>query len=197
MHVLRVSLEERPGADVAVLVEAALSRPRLGLTASETETAAWLVEHHLAMSLFAQSRDLNDPKTLRDFAALVQSRERLKLLLVLTVADIRAVGPGVWNGWKGQLLRSLFWETELVLAGGHSNADRRASVRHSQEELRAALTDWSPEEIEAYVGRHYPPYWLKVDLPTRLLGVAIVLSALAMMALVPRSLAARWRTPPE
>ena len=54
--------------------------PRLGLTPAETETAAWLVEHHLQMSQFAQSRDLNDPKTIRDFAALVQSRERLKLL---------------------------------------------------------------------------------------------------------------------
>jgi [protein-PII] uridylyltransferase len=98
----------------------------------------------------------------------VQTLERLKLLLILTVADIRAVGPGVWNGWKGQLLRSLFWETELVLAGGHSSADRRASVRQSQDELREGLADWPAEELDAYVARHYPPYWLKVDLPRRL-----------------------------
>ncbi|MGI9387943.1 MAG: [protein-PII] uridylyltransferase, partial [Methyloligellaceae bacterium] len=64
--------------------------PRLGLTASETETVSWLVEHHLDMSLFAQSRDLNDPKTIEDFAEIVQSPERLKLLIVLTATDIRA-----------------------------------------------------------------------------------------------------------
>ncbi|MDQ0395943.1 [protein-PII] uridylyltransferase [Labrys monachus] len=153
--------------------------PRLGLTPAETDTVSWLVEQHLVMSMTAQSRDLSDRKTIETFAGTVQTLERLKLLLILTVADIRAVGPGVWNGWKGQLLRSLFWETELVLAGGHSNADRRASVRHSQEELRAALTDWSPEEIEAYVGRHYPPYWLKVDLPTRLRHARFIRSVTA------------------
>ena len=75
--------------------------PRFGLTPAETETAAWLVEHHLPMSQFAQSRDLNDPKTIRDFAALVQSRERLKLLMLLTVADIRAVGPGRLDRLEG------------------------------------------------------------------------------------------------
>ena len=101
--------------------------PRLGLTPAETDTVAWLVEHHLVMSMTAQSRDISDRKTIETFAATVQSLERLKLLLILTVADIRAVGPGVWNGWKGQLLRSLFWETEPVLAGGHSSVDRNGS----------------------------------------------------------------------
>ena len=81
--------------------------PRLGLTPAETETVSWLIEHHLTMSNIAQSRDLSDPKTIRDFADIVQSPERLKLLLILTCADIRAVGPGTWNGWKGQLLRTL------------------------------------------------------------------------------------------
>ena len=74
--------------------------PRFGLDAAETETVAWLVEQHLVMSITAQSRDLNDRKTIADFAAIVQSMERLRMLLVLTVADIKAVGPGVWNGWK-------------------------------------------------------------------------------------------------
>src|SRR6185312_16672328 len=113
--------------------------PRLGLTPSETETAAWLVEHHLVMSTFAQSRDLNDPKTIRDFADLVQSRERLKLLLVLTVADLRAVGPGVWTGWKGQLLRNLYFETEPLLGGGAVDIARSERVRLAQEALRAEL----------------------------------------------------------
>ena len=110
--------------------------PRLGLTPSETETAVWLVENHLVMSTFAQSRDLNDPKTIRDFADLVQSRERLKLLLVLTVADLRAVGPGVWTGWKGQLLRTLYFETEPLLGGGHTTLSRSERVSQAQEALR-------------------------------------------------------------
>ncbi|HXW26351.1 MAG TPA: [protein-PII] uridylyltransferase, partial [Xanthobacteraceae bacterium] len=85
--------------------------PRLGFSPAETETTAWLVENHLVMSTIAQSRDLSDRKTIENFAAVVQSLERLKLLIILTTADIRAVGPGVWNGWKAQLLRSLYYET--------------------------------------------------------------------------------------
>ena len=77
--------------------------PRFGLTAAETDRVAWLIEQHLVMSNTAQSRDISDPKTIQDFAGIVQGPERLKLLLLLTVADIRAVGPGTWNGWKGQL----------------------------------------------------------------------------------------------
>src|SRR5690606_37669396 len=72
--------------------------PRLGMTASETETVAWLVRYHLMMSNFAFKRDVSDPKTVSDFAQQVQSPERLRLLLLLTVADIRAVGPTIWNG---------------------------------------------------------------------------------------------------
>jgi [protein-PII] uridylyltransferase len=142
--------------------------PRFGLSAAETETVAWLVENHLVMSTIAQSRDLSDPKTIESFAALVQTLERLKLLLVLTVADIKAVGPGVWNGWKGELLRTLYYETEVVLAGGHSAIERGQRVRHRQGELRAALPDWSDAAFEAYAARHYPAYWLKVDLPSRI-----------------------------
>jgi [protein-PII] uridylyltransferase len=138
--------------------------PRFGLTPSETETAAWLVEHHLAMSLFAQSRDLNDPKTLRDFAALVQSRERLKLLLVLTVADIRAVGPGVWTGWKGQLLRTLYFETEPMLGGGHTTLTRTERVKRAQDALRERLSSWPKDELGRFIDRHYPAYWLRTDL---------------------------------
>ena len=81
--------------------------PRLGLSAADTETVAWLIENHLVMSSVAQSRDLSDRKTIENFAATVQSAERLKLLTILTTADIRGVGPGVWNGWKAQLLRTL------------------------------------------------------------------------------------------
>jgi len=137
--------------------------PRLGLTEGQTETAAWLIEHHLDMSTVAQSRDLGDPKTIESFAAVVQTLERLKLLLVLTVADIKAVGPGVWNGWKGQLLRTLYYETEIVLAGGHSVIERKARVEKKQDALKERLADWPAAERDAYLARHYPAYWIKVD----------------------------------
>ena len=138
--------------------------PRLGLNAAETETVAWLVEQHLTMSMVAQSRDLGDRKTIEDFAAVVQSLERLKMLLILTTADISAVGPGVWNGWKAQLLRTLYYETEPVLTGGFSEVNRTRRVEMAQAEFRAAMKDWDPAELDRYVARHYPPYWLKVDL---------------------------------
>src|SRR3954449_2306558 len=139
--------------------------PRLGLSQAETDTVAWLVEQHLVMSTIAQSRDLSDRKTIENFAAVVQSLERMKLLLILTTADIRAVGPGVWNSWKAQLLRTLYYETEPVLTGGFSEVNRAKRVALAQAEFRAEMKDWTPEELDAYVARHYPAYWLKVDLP--------------------------------
>ena len=138
--------------------------PRFGLSAAETERVAWLVEQHLVMSNTAQGRDLSDPRTAETFGAIVQTMDRLRLLLALTVCDIRAVGPGVWNAWKGQLLRNLFWETEVVLGGGHSAIDRKSRVAAAREALRKALPNWSDPEFEAYASRHYPAYWLKVDL---------------------------------
>ena len=137
--------------------------PRLGFTPGETETVAWLVEHHLTMSSVAQSRDLSDPKTIESFAAIVQTVERLKMLFVLTVCDINAVGPGVLDAWKSQLLRVLYWETEVVLGGGHSSVDRKGRVAGAIAELRAALPEWSDAEFDAYARRHYSAYWLKVD----------------------------------
>ena len=151
--------------------------PRLGLNEVETEAVAWLIEHHLDMSTIAQSRDLSDPSIIEAFAATVQTLERLRMLLILTVCDIRAVGPGVWNGWKGQLLRTLFWETEIVLAGGHSAINREQRVRASQDELRRALPNWSDTELDAYVGRHYAAYWLKVDLARRVNHAQFLLAA--------------------
>jgi [protein-PII] uridylyltransferase len=141
--------------------------PRLGLTPAEVETVAWLIEQHLTMSNIAQSRDLSDPKTIRDFADVVQSPERLKLLLLLTVADIRAVGPGVWNGWKGQLLRTLYYETEPLVAGGHTQVKRSQRTAEAQVALREALRDWAPDEVDRYVDRHYPDYWLRTDADRR------------------------------
>jgi [protein-PII] uridylyltransferase len=142
--------------------------PRLGFSPADTETVAWLIENHLVMSSVAQSRDLSDRKTIENFAALVQSAERLKLLAILTTADIRAVGPGVWNGWKAQLLRTLYYETEPVLTGGFSEVNRAQRVAMAQTEFREAMKDWPADRLERYVAKHYAPYWLKVDLPHKI-----------------------------
>ena len=138
--------------------------PRFGLTPAETDTVAWLIEQHLTMSNTAQSRDLGDPKTIRAFADIVQTPERLRLLLLLTVADIRAVGPGTWNGWKGQLLRTLYHETEPLVAGGHTVAGARQRVQHAQDEFRRALALASPHtSADAFAARSYPDYWLRTE----------------------------------
>jgi [protein-PII] uridylyltransferase len=153
--------------------------PRLGFSHAETELVAWLIEVHLVMSTVAQSRDLSDRKTIENFAAIVQSLEQLKLLTILTTADIRAVGPGVWNSWKAQLLRTLYYETEPVLTGGFSEIDRQRRVEIAKAEFRTELKDWTPAEIDAYIARHYPAYWLKVDLPHKLAHARFLRAAAA------------------
>src|SRR5471032_626702 len=140
------------GADVAMQLG-----PRLGLTAAETETVAWLVRHHLAMSGTSFQRDLLDPKTIEDFAALVQSPERLRLLLVLTVCDIRAVGPNVWNGWKAALLRQLYYAAERVMSGGTLSGGRAERIQPTRRVARSA---WIEAEKDEHFARGYPPYWL-------------------------------------
>jgi [protein-PII] uridylyltransferase len=151
--------------------------PRLGFTPAETETVAWLIEVHLLMSTVAQSRDLSDRMTIENFSAVIQSVERLKLLTILTAADIKAVGPGVWNGWKAQLIRTLYYETEPVLTGGFSEVNRAQRVALAQTEFRAELADWTAEEVDAYIALHYPAYWLKVDLPHQIAHARFLRSA--------------------
>jgi len=140
--------------------------PRLGMTEEETETVAWLVRWHLAMSFVAFKRDLEDDKTIRDFVALVQSPERLKLLLCLTVADIRAVGPDRWNNWKATLLRQLYLRAEEMMSGSGGEEGRGRRVAAAQAALPAHLPDWTMAEVEAHLARGYPPYWLAFDTPT-------------------------------
>src|SRR6202007_2694932 len=142
--------------------------PALGFSATDTELVAWLIEQHLTMSTVAQSRDLSDRKTIENFAAVVQTVEQMKLLTILPTADTRGVGRGVWNGWKAQLIRTLYYETEPVLTGGFSEVNRAKRVARAQAEFRGELSDWSAAELDAYSERHYPAYWLKVDLPHKL-----------------------------
>ena len=138
--------------------------PRFCLSDEERDLLVWLVQNHLVMSNTAQSRDLNDPRTIETFAGIVKTLDRLKCLMILTICDIKAVGPGVWNGWKGQLLRTLYRETEVMLGGAEYFSDRNAHVQAAKSELRAALSDWSDGDFASYADRHYPPYWMRVDL---------------------------------
>jgi [protein-PII] uridylyltransferase len=136
-----------------------LSR-RFGLSVDDAAAVAWLVRNHLVMSDTAQRRDLSDPSTVRKFVATVQSPEMLRLLLVLTVADIRAVGPGVWNGWKGQLLRELYYEAESAMSGGDAAPARAARISEAKNKLAARITDPPAEARERMLSRYPDSYWL-------------------------------------
>ena len=118
---------------------------RLGLPKEEVELVGWLVRHHLVMSDVAQKRDIGDPRTVAQFAKTVGTVERLRLLLILTVADIRAVGPSVWNDWKGQLLRDLYRLTEAALHGGRSDEE---GVRQHLADIAAQAKQRLLEEVD-------------------------------------------------
>jgi len=153
------------GGDHSMLGEKVAEKlgPRFGLSAAETETVAWLVRWHLAMSATAFKRDIADPKTVVDFSQLVQSPERLRLLLCLTVADIRAVGPNIWNGWKGQLLRELYYRAEEYLSGGFTGRGRDQRIAETKDKVKAGLGSWSKAELDRLLKRHYENYWYSND----------------------------------
>ncbi|MEL7276429.1 MAG: [protein-PII] uridylyltransferase [Pseudomonadota bacterium] len=140
--------------------------PRLGLSESDTATVVWLVRHHLLMSDVAQKRDIADPRTVADFASVVASTERLKLLLVLTVCDIKGVGPNTWNNWKAMLLRELYAATREVLTGGIDTLKRDTRVAEAQSALRMLLGKDKEALFDQEVVRHYMPYWLGLDTDT-------------------------------
>ncbi|NCQ24347.1 MAG: [protein-PII] uridylyltransferase [Rhodobacteraceae bacterium CG17_big_fil_post_rev_8_21_14_2_50_63_15] len=133
--------------------------PRLGLKPREVDTVEWLVRYHLLMSDTAQKRDIADPRTVRDFAKAVQTRERLDLLLLLTVCDIRGVGPGTWNNWKASLLRALYRQTRRAMEGGLEALNREQRGTDAKRNLREALSDWDARDLKHETSRHYPPYW--------------------------------------
>lgn len=142
--------------------------PRFGLTGEQTETVAWLIKNHLLMSVTAFRYDLNDPLTIETFATEVQSPERLNLLLVLTVADIRAVGPNVWNDWKAALMRDLYTRTMAVLTGA-SPDDALHELRNKNQMMLAdglkanQKNKWTEDEITAHIDAFYPSYWTNFD----------------------------------
>jgi [protein-PII] uridylyltransferase len=151
--------------------------PQLGFSPEQTETVAWLVLNHLLMSDVSSKRDLGDPKTIVDFVERVQSPERLRLLLCLTVVDIRAVGPGRWNNWKATLLRDLYYRTEAVMTGGLAAEGRDAQATLTVEWLRDALSGWPEEDVEAHIARGHPAYWTSYDQATLLQHATMVRDA--------------------
>jgi [protein-PII] uridylyltransferase len=139
--------------------------PALGLSAEETETVSWLVLHHLLLSQTAFRRDIDDPKTILDLADTIQSPERLRLLLILTVIDMRAVSAKVWNAWKATLLRELYTRVAEVLAGGLATTERDVRVARGKEAASLLLDEegFSPAEIADYLSLGYGGYWLSFD----------------------------------
>jgi [protein-PII] uridylyltransferase len=141
--------------------------PRLGLSPEECETVEWLVRNHLLMSDVAQKRDISDPRTVRDFAKAVKSRKRLDLLTVLTVCDIRGVGPNTWNNWKAMLLRGLYSQTASALETGMEDLNRDKLETESKRALREALADWDAKDLRRETARHYGPYWQGLNTDTQ------------------------------
>ena len=142
------------GAQIARVVA-----PRLGLAKKDCETVEWLIRYHLLMSDVAQKRDISEPRTVRDFAKMVKSVERLDLLTVLTVCDIRGVGPGTWNNWKAVLIRNLHAATKDALENGLEDLNRDTREVEAKRALRTALADWPTKDLRAETSRHYGPYW--------------------------------------
>lgn len=149
------------GQEVGGEIAARKACERLGIEDWKIDQVAWLVRHHLVLSDYAQKRDVSDPETVAAFAHIVETPERLRLLLILTVADIRAVGPGVWNAWKGQLMRDLFDATESAFRGGRGpdavasvreDIQQRAHARRVQlSENDADMADWLETMDESYL----------------------------------------------
>ena len=168
LSVLFHDIAKGRGGDHSVLGARVAKRvcPRLGLDPEESETVEWLVQEHLLMSDVAQKRDLNDPKTIHDFVETVQSPERLRLLLCLTVVDMRATGPNVWNNWKAQLLRELYHGAGDVMSGGQLTDARADRVAAAKVKLEEALADWSADDIATHMDRGYAGYWLTFDTDT-------------------------------
>ncbi len=133
--------------------------PRLGLDTEETELVAWLVRYHLLMSNTAFKRDLSDAKTILDFVAEVQNMERLRQLTVLTIVDIRAVGPGIWNSWKRQLLGDLYDLAEERLRLGHKSRGRADRVAMKKERV-ADMLGARGGLVEELDDRFDDTYWI-------------------------------------
>ncbi|MBY8270989.1 bifunctional uridylyltransferase/uridylyl-removing protein GlnD [Vibrio fluvialis] len=135
-----------------------------GLSKPEAKLVAWLVQNHLLMSVTAQRRDIYDPDVIIEFANKVRDEEYLEYLVCLTVADICATNPELWNSWKRTLLAELFYSTQRALRRGLENpVDVRDRIRHNQQMSSALLRKegFSSREIDLLWQRFKADYFLR------------------------------------
>ena len=142
--------------------------PRLGLNKEETKMVEWLVLHHLLMSKTAFRYELGDPKVIKNFAKQVRSIDKLKSLLALTVADIRGVGPDVWNDWKGALIKELYIKTYDLLKPPQEISKITEPLKSSKELLIRYLNNKGVNDldIKTYCSKFYNNYWGTFNLPS-------------------------------
>lgn len=134
---------------------------RLGLDSSESLTVAWLVSHHLDMPHTAFKRDLDDHQTIKRFLSeSTASLELLKMLLVLTVADISAVAPGCWNSWKESLLTELYHRAEGLLTQVPVKGEPIARIRRAKLRFQESQPDWSGDELQQFLELGGADFWL-------------------------------------
>ena len=136
---------------------------RFNLSDYELETISWLVKEHLVMSDFSQTRDVMDAKTVEDFSLKVQTPERLKFLFILTIADISAVGPGVWNAHKGQLLEQLYKETYAKLSGEVLDDDRSLRAQNKIKSVFSKADFNKKEKFKDWIKSQSDQYWLGLE----------------------------------
>ncbi len=145
-------------------IAAALAK-RFGYSDAEIREVGWLVREHQLIPEIAFKRDLDDPKTIDDFIARVQSPERLRKLLAITVADMRAVGPGIWNGWKGELMRKLYYRTMQRMGAGKDDSEQER-VHRFRKQMEKHLQHWPNDQREHYFTVGFPAFWLAEDIDT-------------------------------
>lgn len=134
------------------------------LPAWDTRLIVWLVSHHLVMSTTAQRKDLSDPQVIHDFAQFVGDEVHLDYLYVLTVADINATNPTLWNSWRASLLRQLYTETKRALKRGLENpVDREEQIRRTQIAALDILVrnGTDPDDVEQLWSQLGDDYFLR------------------------------------
>ena len=135
-----------------------------GLDARDTELVVWLVGNHLLMSAVSQRKDISDPEVIQQFAEHVGDEEHLDYLFVLTVADINATNPTLWNAWRGSLLRQLYTEARRALRRGLDNpVDKQAVIAQTKETSCEMLEDrgFTPEELDELWRERGEDYFLR------------------------------------
>ena len=140
---------------------------RLGFEDHDIKLTSWLIENHLLMSDISQKRDLSEEKTIRDFANIVKSTTRLRLLTVLTVCDIRGVGPEVWNNWKAVMIRTLYYKTINILKENYETTSRPEQIQKAKSALKDELKHWGKKQIDTEINRHYAGFYLGLTTKTQ------------------------------